>query len=211
MKLDEKYLIKVRVIERKVEDYFNNLLLKYFNLLNSYNIKVEGRTKNLVMMVTFDFLIVAFFNSLSYVDINFARFFVHDSLQNFYVKNFKKEYPCEKYLEFNNDFINLFFLIYCLPQIMFIKKQAIFKEIKIASKNIKRKRFNNLFFYFIKIFLLLVDGFNLDSIDVEFMETAKIGVFNDSEISSVIKTMYNELLTIFVYFKDLKKEVKLIK
>ncbi len=210
MIFDVKYKWKVRTIQESCFTSFYNIKKNILDLFKNYDISVDEKF-NEIERITFYAVLISYYFQATYINKDCRDYFISDSLVNFYAHFEKEKILRNKFNEESESLINCFILIYCLPRGYSIEDFEIFKNIKTAKKGSHRKNLTNLFLFYIKIVLLLIDGFVLEGFTFEMVSDTEVEFIKGRSLEELIQKIYDELIKLFNDYKVAKRIIKMIK
>ncbi len=211
MLIDVKFKWKLRAIQKNCFLSFEHIKNGIYLIFDEHKIEVSKNIKNIINRITFFLNVTAYYFSLTYLNSDFRSYFVFDTLNNYYAHYEKDNLNKEKFNEESEALVNNFSIIFCLPKGYSIKNEDFFKSINVLNKNRLFNCFTNIFLFYIRIILVLIDGYNLDGFTFEMVNEAEILFANEDELRTISQEIYDILAQLFDDFYVTKKIVKKIK
>lgn len=210
MFFDVKYKWKVRTIQESCFASFNKIKKNIFSLLKKYGVSTDG-ISNEFDRITFYMVLTSYYFQANYINKDCRDYFMNDSLVNYYAHYENGKLAENKFNEESESLINCLILIYCLPYGYSIKDFEIFNNIETMRKGRHRRNLTNLFLFYIKIALLLIDGFTLNGFSFEMVSEIEIEFMRGQLLEELIQKIYSELEKLIEEYKDTKIKIKMIK
>ncbi len=210
MIFDVKYKWKVRTIQECCFTSFYNIKKNILGLFKNYDVLVDKKI-NEFERITFYAILISYYFQITYINKDCRDYFISDSLVNFYAHFEKEKILRNKFNEESESLINCFILIYCLPRGYSIKDFEIFSNVKTVKKRSHKKNLTNLFLFYIKIALLLIDGFTLEGFTFEMVSDTEIEFIKGQSLEELIQKIYDELIKLFDDYEYTKTIIKKIK
>lgn len=210
MFFDVKYRWKVRTIQEDCFASFRKIKKHVLSAFNSCGVVIDNINDEF-NRITFYFAIISYYFSATYINLDCRNYFISDSLENFYAHYEKDNMQKRTFYNESESIINNFILVFCLPNGYSIKDMDFFNGLIVIKKGKNHRNFTNLYLFYIKMILIIIDGFTLDGFAFEMFNDVEISFVNKSNQNILIQKIYDELLLLNNDLKITKEKIKMIK
>lgn len=211
MYLDVKFKWKLRTIQEICFNSFYRTKKELFEIFKNHNFNFYNVDLNLIARLTFYVILSSFYFALNFINEDFKYYFMTDSLNNYYAHYEKNNIDNPQFKIECSSIINDFCVIFCLPKGYSIKEQPLFLNINVVNKRYKEKCYTNMFLFYIKTILTIIDGFQLKGFTFEMINDIEIKFAPETELCIVVQEIYYVLIKLFADFAEVKSAIIKIK
>ena len=211
MYIDVKLKWKLRTIQEICFSSFYRTKKELFEIFKNHSLNFYNADLGLFNRITFYLILSAFYYAIGFLKEDFRYYFISDSLNNFYAHHEKNNIDDDKFNAECTSIINDFCFIFCLPKGYSIKDQLLFSKLNIIGNKYKYKCYTNMFLFYIKTILAILDGFQLKGFTFEMINDVEIKLTNENELQIIIQEIYDLLIKLFDDFCDVKSAIIKIK